>query len=192
MRANEKKRLPPLPPRAKIALRWAVYILAALLFYGFSTSGTPEHGKALLLLPYCLALSMFTGEVQSAAMGCFCGLLLDMSQGLLPGFSALCLTLLCGIISALFRQLLRKNIINYLILTVAVSAVYFYLVYFFVYRIWEFEGYGEAAGSVLLPGAIKTVAFSPLIYFGVYLTRKATAGRRTLEIEEHDEKIDRV
>lgn len=182
----------PLPMPLKTALRWAFFILCAVIFAAFATAGSTEHSKAYLLIPISVAVSVFSGEIESAAFGGFCGILTDLSTGQLLGFSAVYLCLVCGLVSALFRQFLRKNFINCMALTALALFLYLYIDYFFYYIIWEFEGYKTVLKSKLLPGVFKTLLWAPLIFYTVRLAVKLSGDRRPLNIEETDEKIDRV
>lgn len=182
----------PLPLPLKAAFRWLFFILSAIIFAAFATAGSSERSKAYVLIPISLAAAAFSGEIESAAFGGFCGILTDISTGQIPGFAAVYLCLICGLISALFRQFLRKNFLNYLILTAAVLFAYLYIDYFFYYRIWEFEGYKIALKSRLLPGVFKTFLWTPFVFYSIRLAVRLSGDRRPLNIEESDEKIDRV
>lgn len=182
----------PLPLPLKTAIKWAVFIITAAIAFAFSTAGGSSHSKALALLPLALSISVFSEEIPSAAMGGFAGLLIDISQGQLIGFTALYLCLCCGLVSALFRQFLRKNFINYAAAVIVCVFAYLYIQYFFYYRIWEYEGYGLVLKSRLLPSALKTLIWAPVWFVYVWLITKLSGKKKTLEIEEADEKIDRV
>ncbi len=181
-----------LSPAARAVIKWAFYALLALFLYAASTSGPPQSSRALLLLPLGCALALYSGEIHSAAAGLVIGVLIDMSLGQLIGFTSFYLCFAFGIGSALFRQFFRKNIINFLIYTLALCMAYYYLVYFFYYRIWDFEGYEEIIRLRLLPSFIKTMLISPLIFLAVRLAERLSRGHKTLDIEQQDEKIDRV
>lgn len=189
MRNKTKKKL---PQGAKTALKWLFYTASAFILFALSTSGTGEKPTAVAILPFCIAVSCFSGEVESAALGALGGILADISQGRLMGFTGLYLCLACGLASALFRQFLRKNIINYLILDIVICALYLYIDYFFFFRIWDFEGHEAALELRLLPALFKNYLWSPIIYAAVKLCDRLAAPDRTLEIEESDARIDRV
>ena len=188
MRSKPRK---PLPLPLKTVIKWAVFIITAAIAFAFSTAGGSSHSKALALLPLALSISVFSEEIPSAAMGGFAGLLIDISQGQLIGFTALYLCLCCGLVSALFRQFLRKNFINYAAAVIVCVFAYLYIQYFFYYRIWEYEGYGLVLKSRLLPSALKTLIWAPVWFVYVWLITKLSGKKKTLEIEEADEKIDR-
>ncbi len=189
MRSKPKK---PLPLPLKTAIKWAAFIITAAAAFAFSTSGSAAHSKAISLLPLAVSIAVFSEEIPAAAMGGLAGLLIDISQGLLPGFTALYLCLCCGLVSALFRQFLRKNILNYLAATAILLFAYLYIHYFFYYRIWDYEGYGGVLTSRLVPSTLKTLLWSPVWFVYVWLLTRLSGRKKELEIEEADEKIDRV
>lgn len=186
------KKIKPLPLPLKTAIRWALFVLIAILFAAFSTAGSGESSKAYALIPLSMAVAVFSGEIESAAFGGLCGILTDVATGQLIGFAAVYLCLISGLISALFRQFLRKNFINYLALTVAALIIYLYIDYFFYYRIWDYEGYTTVLGARFVPGALKTFVWMPIVFFAAKLIVHLTSDIRPLNIEETDEKIDRV
>lgn len=188
----KNKKLPRLPQPLKAALKWAFYILFSLILFCFTTSGNAHRSSGLPLLPFCIAVAVFSGELAAAAAGGFCGILIDIAQGQLIGFCGLFLCLFCGLCSALFRQFLRKNLLNYMIALITAAAVYLYLDYFFYYRIWEFEGYQTILTMRLIPSTLKTILISPIMFAAVWLAERISAAKRTLEIEGEDERIDRV
>lgn len=189
MRSKSRK---PLPLLLKTAVKWAVFIMTAAIAFAFSVSGTASHSRGLALLPLALSISVFSEEIPSAAMGGLAGLLIDISQGQLIGFTALYLCLCCGLVSALFRQFLRKNIINYAAAVVVCVFVYLYIHYFFYYRIWEYEGCGIVLRSRLFPSALKTLIWAPVWFAYAWLITRLSGKKKTLEIEESDDRIDRV
>ncbi len=189
---NKRARRKPLPYGLKTTLKWLSYLALGLGLFLFSTSGSPSGSKAVLLLPFALAVAVYEDEIPSAAAGAFFGLLVDISLDKLLGFTALYLCIICGVVSALFRQFLRKNILNYLICMVIAGGIYLYLDYYFFYAIWQEEGYKLAFEKMLLPSAIKTLLISPLIFAAEYLLTKLFGITRRLVIEEQNGMVDRT
>lgn len=181
-----------MPIGLKIALKWIFYVFFSFVLFASSTSGNPDKSKALVLIPFCLAISCYEAEISSAVMGALCGILADISAGQLIGFSGFYLALMCGLSSALFRQFLRKNIINYFIITLISCSLYLYVSYFFFYRIWDFAGHEYVLKVRLAPSFFKTLLWSLIMFPAVWLSQKLAEGVRRPVIEEQDEKIDRV
>ncbi len=189
-----KRRLPKvkLSEKLKNVLKWVFFGLFALILFAFSTSGSPYSSKAIALLPFAVAIACFTPEWPSAIAGGVCGMLVDISCDKTLGFTGLYLCLICGLVSAMFRQLLRKNIINYLVAAVLFCAVYLYIDYFFFYRIWDYPGYQSVLSQRLWPSYFKTLLWSPLMYFVVWLATRLSVAKRELALEGENKKIDRI
>lgn len=187
-----KRAKKPLPEGVKTAIRWVIYAVLAFVCFAFSTQGASGTPKALVLFPLAFAIAVFEGEVPSAIMGTVAGLLIDISADKLLGFTAFFMCVGCGLASAFFRQFLRKNIINYLIIVVALTAAYLYIDYYLFYRIWGYEGIENVLKAVLLPSWFKTLLWSPVVFFGVWLIDKLTGPFRQLVIEEQAEGVDRI
>ena len=182
---------PAVKPGVKTALKWAAFAILSVFMYTSSTSGG-SGAKALLLFPMTAAVAVFESEIPSAVFGSVCGLLLDVSLGKLPGFTALWLCLACAGISALFGQLLRKNIINFLWVFALAGGIYLYIDYYLYYKIWAYEGYRLALTERLLPSALKTLLWSVPVYAAVRITERLSGAVRRLDLEEQDKNIDRV
>lgn len=182
---------PSVKPAVRITAKWVVFVLIATLMYGFSTAGSGAS-KALLLFPLVMSAAVFEYEIPSAVFGSACGLLLDVSLDKLPGFTALWLCLCCWGISALFAQLLRKNIVNYLIIFTFLGGIYLYIDYYFYYKIWAYEGYKLVLTHRLIPSALKTLGWALPVFGLVYLIERVFGEPRRLDIEEQDKNIDRI
>lgn len=187
-----KKIKKPVPEGVKTAFRWIVYTIIAFLLFAFSTQGDSSVPKAIVLFPLAFAIAVFESEVPSAVTGTVCGLLIDISTDKLLGFTAFYMCVLCGLMSALFRQFLRKNIISYIAITAALTGIYLYVDYYLFYKIWGEIGYETVLKTVLLPSWLKTVLWSPLVFFAVWLFDRITGPERRLVIEATDKNIDRI
>lgn len=190
MRNNDKEaRI--LKPGVKIAIKWVFFVIFAVFCYTASTAGNGKPA-ALLLFPLSVAAAMYESEIPSAVFGACAGLLLDVSLGKLPGFTALWLCLCCAGVSALFAQLLRKNIVNYLLIFLAVGGIYLYIDYYFYYKIWAYEGYELILKARLIPSAVKTLLWALPVFAIVYIAERLSGISRRLDLEEQDENIERV
>ncbi len=189
---HPKKQKRSLPEGVKTAFRWVTYVIAMLLLFAFSTQGNSETPKALILFPLAFAIAVFEGEVPSALTGTVCGLLIDISTDKLLGFTAFFLCVFCGLMSALFRRLLRKNILSYLAITVVLTGAYLYVDYYLFYKIWGEVGHDSVLKAMLLPSWLKTVLWSPVVFFVVWLFDRITGPERRLVIESADKNIDRI
>ena len=180
-----------LGPRAKTALKWVIFIIIAIFGYTSSTSGN-GGSSGLVLFPLAIAVSVYESEIPSALFGSFAGLLLDVSLGKLPGFTALWLCLCCSGFSALFSMLMRKNIVNYILAFLVGGGIYLGIDYYFYYRIWAYEGYELIFRKILLPSALKTLAWAIPVFAAIYIIERLSGVFRKLELEEQDKNIERI
>ena len=178
-------------PKIKIAAKWLIFVILAVFAYTSSTAGK-AGSKALLLFPLALALAVFESEIPAAVFGAAAGLLLDVSLDKLPGFTALWLCVCCAGAAALFQNLLRKNIVNFLWIFALLGGIYLYIDYYFYYKIWAYEGYKLVLTERLIPSALKTLFWSLPVFFAVYILERIFGESRKLELEEQDENIERI
>lgn len=192
MKLQTKPNREGLSRNIRTVLKWVFYVLMLIFFYCVMVSGSGNGAKALMLIPFSTAIACYEGEIPSAVIGAISGILIDMATGQLIGFTGVYLCLFCGIISGMFRQFLRKKIVNYFALTVATCLVYLYVDYYFFYVIWDYEGYREVLKARLIPSHLKTIVFSPLCYLMCLAAEKLSTVKRKLELEEKSEMVDRV
>ncbi len=178
-----------MPYELKTALKWLCYFIFGVGGYIFATAG--GKSTVLFMIPLAVCIAIFEEEIPSALMACFLGLLTDMATGKLLGFTALYLCAVCGGISALFRQLMRKNIFNFAWIYLLAGGIYLYLDYYFFYAVWQLEGYPSVVKSVIIPSAIKTYICGFIVYFGVYLLGRIFGRTRRLTVEQQSMMIDR-
>lgn len=176
----------------KLIIKWVIYVLSGLVAFCMCTTGSAGSSRALLMLPLAISIAIFEAEIPSCVMGVYLGLLLDIATDRLLGFSALYLCILCGTISALFRQLLRKNIYNFALASLVCEGIYLFLCRYFFYTIWQKEGNEDVFRTLMLPSAIKTYIFGFAVYGLCLLLIRLTGDRKRLVIEEKSEMIDRI
>ncbi|MCD8006892.1 MAG: hypothetical protein LUF29_08010 [Oscillospiraceae bacterium] len=192
MKIQTKPKRSGLSQNVRTVLKWLFYVLSMIFFYCVMVSGSGSSAKALMLIPFSTAIACYEGEIPSAIIGAISGILIDLATGQLLGFTGLYLCLFCGIISGMFRQFLRKNIVNYFGLTLVTCLVYLYIDYYFFYVIWDYEGYQEVLKQRLIPSHLKTIVFSPLCYLACLAAERLSMVKRKLELEEKSEMVDRV
>ena len=181
-----------LRPGLKTAIKWAAFVVIMIFAYSSSTAGSGGKPAALVLFPLAAAVAVYESEIPAAVFGSCAGLLLDVSLGKLPGFTALWLCLCCAGTSALFSMLLRKNIVNYLWTFAVTGAMYLGIDYYFYYKIWEYEGHELILKRIMIPSALKTLAWAIPIYILIYILERLSGEFKKLTLEEQDKNIDRV
>ncbi len=178
-------------PGVRTVIKWVIFSL--LMVIGFTTSTAGNGGSTgLFLFPLAIAVSVYESEIPACIYGSCAGLLLDVSLGKLPGFTALWLCLCCAGLSALFSNLLRKNIVNYLITFSLTGAIYLGADYYFYYKIWAYEGYELIFKKLLWPSALKTLAWAIPAYIIIYIVERLSGVFRKLTLEQQDENIERI
>lgn len=175
-----------------VGVRWAVYVLISFVFFLMMTSGSPDKIKPVLLLPLALSLCIFYGEIASAAIGFYCGILIDYASGRLLGASSLLLVVLCVMGSMLFLQLLRRNIVNFLAVSAVSTIIYFVLDFYLYFSMWDYVGTKTVLLQKTLPTALLTFLLSPLVYLLIKLVTQGIGMVDRTRLEEQDKNIERV
>ncbi len=190
-RRKKRSDLPTLPQEVKTVLKWVVYVILGVCGYLIAISGN-GGSMVLYMIPLAIAVAVFEQEIPAALMGGFLGLLTDMAADKLLGFTAFYLCIMSGLVSALFRQLMRKNIFNFAWVYLIAGGIYLYLDYYFFYAIWSVEGYEQVFRSVMLPSAVKTYLLGFISYLTVCVTKIIFSHTKRLTIEELSPMVDRL
>lgn len=154
-------------------LRWSLYSAALLLFYLFLTNPIIRGFCPLLIIPLATAVAMYEGDLAAGVFGTFCGLLLDMANGIaVAGFSALWLLCLCPVISLISRFLIKVNILSHLVMNAVVAIVMAFLDMIFLHWVWEGAASAISFRVSVLPAYGGAVLFSAPVYLLVWIINK--------------------
>lgn len=146
-------------------LRWLSYAAVLLLFYVMETNPIIPRFCPLLLIPLASAVAMYEGDLAAGVFGVFCGLMLDIANGVtIVGFSALLLLCACPFISLMSRFLIRKTFISHLILNAAVVVIMAGLDMVFLHWVWEGAHSAISFRKVILPAYGGAVFWSIPVY----------------------------
>lgn len=146
-------------------LRWLSYAAVLLLFYVMECNPIIPGFCPLLLIPLATAVAMYEGDLAAGIFGVFCGLMLDIANGVtVVGFSALLLLCACPFISLMSRFLIKKTFISHLILNAAVSVVMAGLDMVFLHWVWEGKQSVISFRKVILPAYCGAIFWSIPIY----------------------------
>jgi cell shape-determining protein MreD len=179
--------------RYKTMLRWFFYALTLMFFYGISAGGVFSTWQPIVILPLCVAVATFEGELASGIFGMFCGFAVDMASGKLFGFTALWLLPCAVLIALLITHLIRVNIINHLWMTAAVCLIVGFMDYVFSYLLWDAAGAPIILTHFILPSYIAAWLLAPPIFllikaihtrFGTGVERDEITPENNLEQEE--------
>lgn len=147
-------------------LRWVLYAAVLLVFYLFECNPLIRGYCPLLIIPLATAVAMYEGDLASGVFGVFCGLMLDMANGLtVAGFSAFWLLCACPFISLLSRFWIKVTFVSHFIVNAAVTVIMGAMDFLFLHWIWESADSVITFTSVVLPSYCGAILFSVPIYF---------------------------
>ena len=146
-------------------LRWLSYSAVLLLFYVMECNPIIPRFCPLLLIPLATAVAMHEGDLAAGVFGVFCGLMLDIANGVtVVGFSALLLLAACPFISLVSRFLIKKTFVSHLILNTAIVIVMALLDLVFLHWVWEGTQSAISFRKVILPAYGGAIFWSIPIY----------------------------
>lgn len=147
-------------------LRWLLYAAVLLLFYLFECNPMIRGYCPLLLIPLATTVAMYEGDLASGVFGVFCGLMLDIANGVtVAGFSALWLLCACPFISLLARFWIKVTFVSHFIVNAAVTVIMGAMDFLFLHWMWEGTESAITFTSVVLPSYCGAILFSIPIYF---------------------------
>ena len=154
-------------------LRWFLYSAALLLFYLFETNPIIRGFCPLLIIPLATAVAMYEGDLAAGVFGTFCGLMLDMANGIaVTGFSALWLLCLCPAISLLSRFWIKVNLVSHLVMNAITAVVMAFMDMVFLHWVWEGAASAISFKVSVFPAYGGAVLFSAPVYLLVRLINK--------------------
>lgn len=147
-------------------LRWLLYAAVLLLFYLFECNPIIRGYCPLLIIPLATAVAMYEGDLAAGVFGTFCGLMLDMANGVtVVGFSAIWLLCACPFISLLARFWIKATFISHFIVNAAVAVIMGAMDFLFLHWMWEGAESVISLTGVVLPSYGGAILFSIPIYF---------------------------
>lgn len=166
-------------------LRWFLYAVTLLLFYMFETNPIIRGFCPLLIIPLATSVAMYEGDLAAGVFGAFCGLMLDMANGVaVAGFSALWLLCLCPAISLFSRFLVKVNMVSHLVMN-AIAAVFMaFMDLVFLHWVWEGSNSVISLRLVILPAYGGAILFSVPVYFLVRLINKKLRPKDQSRLDE--------
>lgn len=154
-------------------IRWCIYALLLAVSYIYMTTAPLTLRTPLFVIPVVMCVAMFEEPFDSAIIGCVAGLLLDTAQGTLIGFSGIIMLWCCLGTSLLFHFLMRRHIVNIIMLNGAAVLGQGLLHYFFFYVIWEYDRSGQIFFDEFLPVMIFTeIAIVPIFFVIMFLVKR--------------------
>lgn len=152
----------------RVFLKWLSYTGLLLFFYAMECNPLIRGYCPLLLIPLATAVSMCEGDLAAGVFGVFCGLMLDIANGVkIVGFSALLLLCACPFISLLSRFLIKKTFVSHLLLNAGAAIIIALLELVFAHWVWEGSQTGISFVKEILPAYGGAVFWSIPVYAAV-------------------------
>lgn len=146
-------------------MRWLSYSAVLILFYVMESNPIIPGYCPLLLIPLATSVAMYEGDLAAGVFGVFCGLMLDIANGVIvAGFSALMLLCACVFISLMSRFLIKKTFVSHLILNAAICVVMALLDFVFAHWVWEGAQSAISFRKLILPAYGGAVFWSIPVY----------------------------
>lgn len=171
--------------RRYILAKWAIMIGLMLFFYVIMRTGIFGAWQPVFIIPLAVSAAMYRDELASCLFALLCGYMIDIAFGFTFGFSAVWLMAVCVASSVLVRNLIRVNIINYMIITVFAVLLEFSMDYLFNVVIWNVPRGDIILTASIIPTAVSTVIAAPAVYLLVRTIEKRL-GRSNVSIVYYD------
>ena len=166
-------------------LRWSLYAAVLLVFYLFETNPLIRGFCPLLIIPLASAVAMREGDLAAGVFGAFCGLMLDMANGVaVVGFSALWLLCLCPPISLLLRFWVKVNMLSHFVMNFTASVFMAAVDFLFLHVVWEGAQSSISFVNVILPAYLGAIISAPAVYLLVYFINRKVRPKEERRLEE--------
>lgn len=154
----------------RVFLRWFLFAAVLLLFYLLECNPPIRGYCPLLIIPLATAVAMREGDLAAGVFGTFCGLMLDIANGVtVTGFSALWLLCACPFISLMSRFWVKVNTLSHFVMNAAVAVIMAFMDMLFLHWVWEGAQSSISFGSVVLPSYGGAILFSVPVYLLITL-----------------------
>ncbi|MBD5113078.1 MAG: hypothetical protein HDT42_11210 [Ruminococcaceae bacterium] len=169
----------------RAVLRWVLFSAVLLIFYLFMGNPLIRGFCPLLIIPLATAVAMREGDLAAGIFGVFCGLMIDIANGVtLLGFSSLWLLIACPIISLSTRFWVKANTLSHFVMNLIVCFVMAGMDMLFLHWVWERSQSGISFVRVILPEYGGAVLFSIPIYWLVAVIRKKLMPKEQQRLEK--------
>ncbi|MDE7399841.1 MAG: hypothetical protein K2N06_09975 [Oscillospiraceae bacterium] len=169
----------------RAVLRWVLFSAVLLIFYLFMGNPLIRGFCPLLIIPLATAVAMREGDLAAGIFGVFCGLMIDIANGVtLLGFSSLWLLIACPIISLSTRFWVKANTLSHFVMNFIVCFVMAGMDMLFLHWVWERSQSGISFVRVILPEYGGAALFSIPIYWLVALIRKKLIPKEQQRLEK--------
>ncbi len=169
--------------RKSAKLRYIVYSaeIAAAYIIQVIPGIMPElfGGKGLPLAAVAVVISVSEEELPSVVIGAVCGLLTDLSYSGGICYYGIALSVMCFLISMLYKEYIRKSLFTVLAVSGAVCTAVILVQFMLFYMAAGYPDAGSWFVRHYLSRIIYTIAFVPVFYWlNGLMYRKSTVRRR--------------
>lgn len=151
------------------AIKWALYVLLALLLFCFQNApvriGLFEN--VLFILPFAVAFACYEGLVPSLVLSVVLGLFWDYSAQREFGFCALALCIICVSANLVMKYFARPIFVSTLVCTCAAALLYILADFFFFFVLKGYENVGALFFVAVVERFFKTAVFSAIMAYVV-------------------------
>jgi len=172
-------------------LRWVLYYCMLAAVYLYMTTSRTVSRIPLFLIPIALCVAAFEEPFMSALTGCAAGIMLDSAQGTLVGVNGIIMLWACLFTSLVFTLIMRRHIINIVLITAVVTFVQGMVHYVFSYMIWDYDVNGRIFKEKFLPVMLYTVISAVFFYLIVKTLKKKIGLIKDSYLEEKSDDIVR-
>ncbi len=144
--------------------KYIIFISLTLFFYVLMRIGVFGMWQPVFIIPLAVSFAMYRDELASCLFALFCGYMTDIAYGFTFGFSAVWLMAVCVLTAVMVRNLIRVNIINFMIITLIAVFIEFSMDYLFNVVIWNVPRGDIILTASIIPTAIATLAAAPAVY----------------------------
>ncbi len=169
----------------RAVLRWVLFSAVLLIFYLFMGNSFIRGYCPLLIIPLATAVAMYEGDLAAGIFGVFCGLMIDLANGVtILGFSSIWLLIMCPLISLLTRFWVKANTLSHFVMNFIVCFVMAGMDMLFLHWVWERSQSGISFVRVILPAYGGAILFAIPIYWLVALIHKKLTPKERQRLEK--------
>lgn len=121
--------------------------------------------KPVLLIPAAITLAMYEGEFSGGLYGLLAGMLCDLGGFAFYGLYSVLLLVLAAAAGLLTIYLMRRTLLNALLMVLCTSTLCGLLDFYFQYGLWAYAGIGSLFLSHTLPTIVYTTVTAPLFFW---------------------------
>ena len=150
---------------------FSYFLFIFLLFVLQSVPGLLDFCsvRPVLVLPACICIAIYEGELPGGILGFFAGILCDCASETIFGFNAFFYLVLCVTASLVMIYLLRRSTLNIMLISLAAVLFRSFMEYFFKFQIYGYENsavvFFQSIGPQIAYSAIFALPFCLIVRY---------------------------